>query len=126
MSPFQLSRALKGVEMQYQVKSLDQRGEHEDLSAQKTEAFLPLDVDEFDIFSPRRSPSFEPQVEVYEEVVRSDDVDDELSTICHIDDVPDIADVGSDEILPDLEDGDLDAVLNRLESDDIDEGFRHL
>ena len=121
MSPFQLSRALKDA-----VKSLDQRGEHEDLAARKTKAFHPLDVDEFDIFSPRRSPSFEPQFDMYEEVVRIDDVDDDgLSTICHIDDVPDINDVCNDEILPDLEDGNLGAVLNRLESDDIEEGFGH-
>ena len=108
------------------MKSLDQRGEYEDLAARKTKAFHPLDVDEFDIFSARRSPSFEPQFDMYEEVVRIDDVDDDgLSTICHIDDVPDINDVCNDEILPDLEDGNLGAVLNRLESDDIGEGFGH-
>ena len=117
------------AEVQCKKKTLSRWGQNEDLSSEKNGPFLPsevVDVDQFDIFSPRRSPSFVPQVGAYEEVVGSVEVDDHLSTVCNVDDVADVDDVCSDDLLPDLcEDGDLDAVLNRLESDDIDEGFGH-
>ena len=129
MSPYKLSQAILDADAQCKKKNLSRWGRCEGLSAEKTVPFHQsemVDVDHFDIFSPRRSPSFVPQVGAYEEVVGSVEVDDHLSTVCNVDDVADVDDVCSDDLLPDLcEDGDLDAVLNRLESDDIDEGFGH-